>query len=525
MWMSIKKYLTKHNTVMLMRMKFILLEDVMPDYDVIVIGAGNAGLSAGAKLAKEGASVLLLERHNIPGGCATSFCRGRFEFEIALHQLSGIGTKKMPGPLSSVLDSIDVLNKVEFIEMKDLYRVIVPEKLDITLRPDRSAAIEELQKQFPKEKEAIGEFFTLVYDFFKEVISAFYFKDPEVSKEKYPLFFKYSLVDSQQILDKFFKDPFLKLTLGAYWTYMGVPPSKLPFIDFAALLFVYIEFKPFHVRGGSQALSNAMADTIIENGGSIKYNTGVEEIIVKNNEVKGVRTEDGQEITSKFVISNASKVATYSDLIKNEHVPESVINELKGLSIGTSAFTVYLGMDCKPDELNINESTNFIFTETDMDKQYNRMSSYDFESVNMLLTCFDVISPDFSPEGCSQAALVALQYGDHWLKVPPEKYVETKYKCADQMLKGAEKIYPGLKEHIEEIEIATPLTHLRYLAHPRGTIYGFDSLAKNSSMFIPAKSVIKGLFLAGASVGSGGFQPTIESGISAARIVLKKLSS
>jgi len=61
----------------------------MPDYDVIVIGAGNGGLTASASLAKRGARVLLLERHNLPGGCATSFIRGRFEFEVALHQLSG----------------------------------------------------------------------------------------------------------------------------------------------------------------------------------------------------------------------------------------------------------------------------------------------------------------------------------------------------------------------------------------------------------------------------------------------------
>jgi phytoene dehydrogenase-like protein len=55
----------------------------MQNYDVIVIGAGNAGLTAAATLSQKGLNVLLLERHNIPGGSATSFCRGRFEFEVA----------------------------------------------------------------------------------------------------------------------------------------------------------------------------------------------------------------------------------------------------------------------------------------------------------------------------------------------------------------------------------------------------------------------------------------------------------
>ena len=63
----------------------------MKKYDVIVIGAGNGGLAAAATCAKEGLSTLLLERHNIPGGSASSFVRGRFEFEPSLHELAGVG--------------------------------------------------------------------------------------------------------------------------------------------------------------------------------------------------------------------------------------------------------------------------------------------------------------------------------------------------------------------------------------------------------------------------------------------------
>ena len=82
----------------------------MPDYDVVVIGAGNGGMTAALTLAKAGRKVLLLERHNIPGGCATSFIRGRFEFEVALHQLSGMGSADKPGPLRSILGEMGVLD-------------------------------------------------------------------------------------------------------------------------------------------------------------------------------------------------------------------------------------------------------------------------------------------------------------------------------------------------------------------------------------------------------------------------------
>lgn len=64
-------------------------------YDVIVIGAGNGGLAAAVTCAKAGCSTLLLERHNIPGGSASSFVRGRFEFEPSLHELAGISANEV----------------------------------------------------------------------------------------------------------------------------------------------------------------------------------------------------------------------------------------------------------------------------------------------------------------------------------------------------------------------------------------------------------------------------------------------
>ena len=59
-------------------------------YDIIIIGGGLGGLTAGAKLAKEGRSVLLLEQHNRPGGYATSFKRKDFIMEVGLHEMDGL---------------------------------------------------------------------------------------------------------------------------------------------------------------------------------------------------------------------------------------------------------------------------------------------------------------------------------------------------------------------------------------------------------------------------------------------------
>lgn len=58
----------------------------MPKFDAVVIGAGTGWLSAALTLASNGKKILLLEQHNLPGGCSTSFIRGRFEFDASLHE-------------------------------------------------------------------------------------------------------------------------------------------------------------------------------------------------------------------------------------------------------------------------------------------------------------------------------------------------------------------------------------------------------------------------------------------------------
>ena len=60
-------------------------------YDVIIIGAGMGGLSAGAFLAKEGKTVLILEKHNKPGGYVTSFSRRGYRFDAAIFHLTDMG--------------------------------------------------------------------------------------------------------------------------------------------------------------------------------------------------------------------------------------------------------------------------------------------------------------------------------------------------------------------------------------------------------------------------------------------------
>ncbi len=496
----------------------------MTDFDAVVIGAGNGGLTAAVTLAKSGVKTLLLEQHNVPGGCATSFVRGRFEFETALHQLSGLGSEDKPGPLRALFAKLGVLNKLEFVEEHDIYRTWVSDQLDITLPADRKATIEALMTRFPAEKEGIQRLFGLIYQFAQDMLRGVYGRDPEFSAEKYPTFCNYALRDSQSVMDEFIKDPLLQLTIASYWGYVGQPPKSLSFLDLSMMLFIYIEFRPYHFKGGSQALSQALLDSFLEAGGTARFNCGARKIIVDNGEVQAVVTEHGDQIDTTHIVSNASLVTTYLDMIGAENLPAEAVAALKPRSIGPSAVTVYCGLNCEPADIGIKVSTTFASTSGDMDTMIGSAHSFE-KPEGVALTCYDLADPEFSSPGTCQVSLINLCYADHWLELPPESYHEAKYKYASQMLDIAERMHPGFRDALEEVEVSTPLTHMNYLRTPGGSIYGFDNFAKDNNMFMSHRSPLKGLYHAGAWVAIGGFQPTLESGAQAARAIVKAMQS
>ena len=499
----------------------------MGAYDAVVIGAGNGGLTAAATMARKGLNVLLLERHNIPGGAATSFCRGRFEFEVALHQLSGLGTPQKPGLLRMQLDKLGVTDDLEFVELSDLYHVALPDGFRITLKTDRDETIAVLQEKFPHEKEAIQKFFDLMAAYANDMIGAFIFRDPEPSRDKYPNLYKYAFRSSKEMLDEYFSDPLLKAILSVYWGYLGVPPTRLAFGYLAMIFFQYMEFKPYHVKGGSQALSNAILNKFLSYGGTARFNCGAKKIIARDGQVKGVVTDNDEKYSTEFVVSNASQISTYTRLLAPEHVSRDSMLEMKGRNLSSSAFTMFIGFDCEPEQLGIAESTNFLMTSSDIsDTILDRMQRLDIQDELMVLSCYDIADPDFSPPGTCQANVVTLKYGEPWLRIPPRQYHDVKYRCAESMLKRIEQIYPAARNHIEEIEVGTPLTHMRYLGHPEGAIYGYEQLTKDSLFFQPGRySSIKGLFFAGGWSGDCGFEPTLRSGISAGKSIIRRMGS
>ena len=122
--------------------------------NIIIIGAGLGGLTAGAMLSKMGHKVTVLEQHNIVGGSATTFKRrGGFTVEVGLHEMDDPfeeGSKK------DIFTLLDVYNNVEFVKVKELFKVktakstfVMPDGID--------AAKEALKAQYIDDAKGIEE--------------------------------------------------------------------------------------------------------------------------------------------------------------------------------------------------------------------------------------------------------------------------------------------------------------------------------------------------------------------------------
>jgi phytoene dehydrogenase-like protein len=494
-------------------------------FDVVVVGAGNAGLTAAATLQRGGARTLLVERHNVPGGAATSFRRGRFEFEVALHQLSGVGQDGQAFSLRDLLRRVGVLDALELVEERELYRTVVPGVLDVTLPADWGEAADAIEAAFPGNRAAVERFFALCREVTMwQLVARRAGRDPALAEQLTgpgAALLRHGLRPLQDVLDEHFDDERVAYVLAAYWSYLGQPPSRLPFLDIAILLFAYFEFKPFHIRGGSQMLSSALLDAFERAGGEVRLGTAVERILTRDGAVSGVRLDDGEEVACEAVVSNASPLVTYGRMLDPAVVPDAVRRDLRSRRVGVSAFVLHMGLDASPAQLGFTSSSNFVARTTDVDRQSAAMRTLEAPQAAMV-SCYDVEPIGFSPAGASHVSLVTLQYASAWDAVAAEDYARVKFAYADELLGLMEQLTPGVRDVIEEVDVGTPNTMAHYLGHPGGAIYGFDQDATDGWLFRDdERAHVPGLHLAGAWAGMCGFQPTLESGARVGRRLLR----
>ena len=135
-------------------------------YDVIVIGGALAGLSSALMLADKGLDVLVLERHNLPGGLATSFVRGGVEIEATLHEMMSIGDRKNRLKVGKFFDDMGV--DVDWLKVPECYHASLP-GLEVTLHPGLKTFASEVDAVAPGSYEKVLKLLKLCDTVFNSV--------------------------------------------------------------------------------------------------------------------------------------------------------------------------------------------------------------------------------------------------------------------------------------------------------------------------------------------------------------------
>ena len=407
---------------------------VISSFPVIVIGAGLGGLGAACQLVLRGEKVLILEKHNVPGGFATSFVRGRFEFEGALHELSDYGSETNQGNLYRFFERLGVIpNKVKFKQIPEMYRSIYFDGFDITIPFGVDKYIDKLIEFFPDEEEGIYRFM----DMCQKVQAGIEFigskggrYDPAEVLREHPWLPRISGLTLLELLERYFKDHRLMSVVSQLWGYAGLPPKRLNAYIYIAMLMSFLLRGAVYPIGRSHALANGLVQSFQELGGEIKYNSPVNRIIIKEGKVWGLELLNGDIYKCKAIISNVNPICTTMKMLPKENVPDSYRKRIYAPEIGPSAFSVYLGLNATPKQLNINAHETFINETPDPNKAFEFFTKLEPPKY-IVAACYNHVVESISPPGTTEMVLTTLQMGKIWQSVSPDQY----YRIKDETIR------------------------------------------------------------------------------------------
>ena len=503
-------------------------------YDCIVIGGGHNGLATAAYLARAGKKVLVLERRYVLGGAAVT-------------------EEVFPGFKFSVASYVVSLLRPEIIRELDLPRhglEILP--LDGTFTPmpngdhlwrtnDHAKTHREIARHSKVDAEAYDEYGKAMVEmgrFVKPILSMTP-PDPTSLNPKglMDLLFlgrrfrqlpnedKYNQVQlmtmsAVDFLDQWFETDVLKATMaasGIIGTFLGVRSPGTAYV----LLHHYMgeidgAFRSWGLaRGGTGAISVAIADAAREAGAEIRTEAPIEKILIKNGQARGVVLENGDEIFADVVSSSVDPRLTFMKMIGAEHLPEDFVDDIKRYKFRGSSGKVNLALDGLPDftsmpgpgahlrgAISISPSVEYMERAYD-DAKYGQFSRRPY----MDIVIPSLTDPSVAPPG-KHVMSCFVQYAPYKLK--EGNWDEQREEFGDTVINTIAEHAPNISELILHRQVLTPLDMERKFGLSEGNIFQGELTLEQLFFLRPApgwaqyRTPVRNLYMCGSATHPGG---------------------
>lgn len=521
----------------------------VPDaVDVAVIGAGPAGLSAGAYLAQSGASVAIFDPHYLAGGCCTMFARGkrsdRYLFDIGMHYL---GDYKKGGIFDRMLGPLGVEIPWQPMDEDGFDTLVYPEGR-LAIPASLEGFRERLVEQFPRERRGIDRYIR----FLREVDGMLATMNAKGFGLNFAIhmLMRGRLVGRFQggtlatLLDSCTRDPLLRAYMcGPHGDY-GLPPSKVSALLHAALLNHYLAGAAYP-KGGGQAFAEAIAAKVEQAGGGIYLQRKVTRLLTEDGAAVGVRIEDRkgatQDVRARAVVSGMDLERLLLDVVPAEDLPSEWKTQAQTWTYPNAIFLTCLAVKDDLGERGFGTTNYWVHESTDIEDVYSAAEIDDEPRIQAAYitsaTRKDPHTPHHAPPGVETVEVMTLVPGTPkaW-GVSPEsvlngeyrhmpEYERRKQRMEDILVGKLEGLFPGVGQHIVFRESASPVTHARYTGAMSGSGYGIACTPDQFGLKRPGfRGPLPSLYLSGASTRSGhGIAGALASGQGAAQKVARDL--
>jgi phytoene dehydrogenase-like protein len=502
----------------------------MARFDVVVIGAGLGGLTAGAILAREGRKVLVIERGNSVGGAASSYKSGDLFIEASLHKTSG--PEDARDPKHRALTRAGVLDKVEWVPTGPIYEVRGgPLREAFSLPSGFDAAREALMQRFGEARDGIASILSEM----ERIAGAAgalaregKFRNPLESlgalQAALPDLSDWDVSLKQKFDAAFGSNEAVKCALaGNLWHYHD-DPASLWWVFFAASQGGYLQSGGRYVKTGSQRLSSALARTILRSEGCAVALRRVATAIGvdaqgRANSVTHIAKAGGdpQIVEADCIISNAAPGV--SAMLLPEMQGSKLTASYKDRASSVSLFALTLGLSRKPDEIGLKAYSTQLLPAwmTSLADYAKGTALFANEPADrmppMSIVNYSAIDSGVPTEPCI-VSVVGTDRLENWSGVERSVYTAKRARWQDAIVADLDRVYPGLKDAIAASAFNTASSMVSYLNAPGGAAYGFAPNPPNgadTSARSPV-TVVDGLYLASSYAGFGGYNGAIQAG-------------